>query len=45
MWFGDQERALATTIGSLATPIGCIMGMVLGPFFIFEADKNDVEVG
>jgi hypothetical protein len=45
MWFGDGERALATTIGSLATPIGCIMGMVMGPFFIFEEDKENHELG
>ena len=41
VWFGDEERALATTIGSLATPIGCILGMVLGPFFVSENDKED----
>ena len=45
VWFGDEERALATTIGSLATPIGCILGMVLGPFFVSENDKEDHEVG
>ena len=45
VWFGDEERALATTVGSLATPIGCILGMVLGPFFVSESDKEDHEIG
>jgi MFS family permease len=44
-WFGDEERALATTIGSLATPIGCILGMILGPFFVYEDDKEHHELG
>jgi MFS family permease len=44
-WFGDEERALATTIGSLATPIGCIFGMIMGPFFVFESDKEDHDLG
>lgn len=38
-WFGDNERALATTIGSLANPFGCIMGLVLGPIFIPDLDS------
>lgn len=44
-WFADNERALATTIGSLALPLGCIMGMVLGPMFILDSDKEDVALG
>lgn len=39
-WFGDNERALATTIGSLANPLGCIMGLVLGPIFIPDLDQK-----
>jgi nitrate/nitrite transporter NarK len=39
-WFGDNERALATTIGSLANPFGCIMGLVLGPIFIPDVDGD-----
>lgn len=38
-WFADDERAIATTIGSLSIPLGCIMGMVTGPFFISDRDK------
>ena len=32
-------------IGSLATPIGCILGMVMGPFFVFESDRDDHVAG
>jgi len=35
-WFADDERALATAIGSLSLPLGCIIGMVLGPLFIHD---------
>ena len=45
VWFADDERALATTIGSLSIPLGCIMGMVLGPVFIPEIDKYQHENG
>lgn len=34
IWFGDHERSIATTIGSLAGPVGCIVGFVLPMFFI-----------
>ena len=39
VWFADDERAIATTVGSLSIPLGCIMGMVTGPFFILDRDK------
>ena len=29
VWFGDKERALCVTIGSLAIPVGCIISLVL----------------
>jgi len=45
IWFADNERALATTIGSLSTPIGCIIGMVIGPIFVSEIDKWKPEQG
>ena len=35
VWFADNERAMATALGSLALPIGCIMGFAFPPFFIF----------
>jgi hypothetical protein len=45
MWFVDDERLIATTIGSLSTPVGAIMGMVFGPFYIFDSDSKYHELG
>ena len=39
VWFGDDERAMATAVGSLSNPLGCIIGLVLGPYFVPESDK------
>lgn len=41
-WFPENELALATTVGSLANPLGCILGMVIAPFFVNNSimDKN-----
>ena len=36
VWFGDSERTVATTIGSLAGPVGCIIGFVLPLFWLSE---------
>lgn len=33
VWFGDKERAIATTIGALSIPLGNIFGFVLPVFF------------
>ena len=44
-WFADNERAIATSIGSLSTPVGAIMGMVFGPFYIFDGDATHTEIG
>mmetsp|Transcript_23459 Transcript_23459/g.36141 ORF Transcript_23459/g.36141 Transcript_23459/m.36141 type:complete len:171 (+) Transcript_23459:863-1375(+) len=44
-WFPDDQRALATALGSLSNPLGCIFGLALGPFFVFESDKDDHEAG
>ena len=41
MFMTPVQRALATSIGSLAVPFGCIVGMALGPFFVSDADKVD----
>lgn len=45
VWFGANERALSTALGSLSTPLGAIMGFILPSAVIFEADKRDHEVG
>ena len=37
-WFGDDERALATSLGSLSMPMGCITGLVIPSFFITRSD-------
>ena len=34
VWFGDKERAKATTIGALAIPLGAIVGFVLPAIFV-----------
>lgn len=39
-WFGDSERGLATALGSLTTPIGCILGLVMGPLFVSELKQG-----
>lgn len=41
VWFADDERAMATAIGSLSNPLGCIIGLVLGPLCVPEIDKNE----
>ena len=40
-----NEIAVATTVGSLADPVGTVLGMVLGPFYVEDADMNDREKG
>ena len=44
LWFGDNERALATTLGSLAAPIGAVMGFLLPLIFIGDDDKFTVFI-
>jgi FLVCR family feline leukemia virus subgroup C receptor-related protein len=40
VWFGDKERSIATTIGSLASPVGNVLGFVLPLWFFVSVDKN-----
>lgn len=35
-WFGDDERAVAISFGALGTPVGCVVGLMVGPNFITE---------
>ena len=51
IWFGDKERAKATTIGALALPLGAIVGFVLPAIFVrvpetlkegFDATEPDI---
>ncbi len=36
VWFGENERGTATAIGSVGLPLGTILGLYLGFFFIPE---------
>lgn len=41
IWFGDNQRALATTIGSLAGPVGSVIGFLLPFMFLGDHDTKD----
>jgi hypothetical protein len=45
LWFGDNERAIATTLGSLAAPIGAVTGFLLPLPLISESDAMPIEHG
>jgi len=40
LWFGDNERAIATTLGSLAAPIGAVTGFLLPLPLISDSDAE-----
>ena len=40
VWFGDKERTKATTIGSLSSPVGVIIGFVLPSLFLSQDYPN-----
>ena len=42
-WFPDKQRALATTIGSVANPIGGALGLVIPPL-VLKISKNNITV-
>ena len=42
VWFGDNERAIATIIGSLAAPLGAVAGYLL-PLPIITDKNTDTE--
>lgn len=39
IWFGDNERALATTITSIASVMGVLIGFVFPIIFVNDSDK------
>lgn len=43
LWHSDGEQALATTLGSLAQPIGAIIGFMLPLPFISDDDKTSED--
>ena len=45
VWFGDNERAIATTLGSLAAPIGAVTGFLLPLPLISESDATPQDHG
>jgi len=42
-WFGDKERALVTTITSLASVLGLIVGFALPAVFVDDDDNVSAE--
>jgi nitrate/nitrite transporter NarK len=44
VWFGDKERALATTVTSIASVMGVIFGFVFPIFFLSDDDRDDPNV-
>lgn len=45
LWFGDNERAIATTLGSLAAPLGAVTGFLLPLPIISESDETPKSHG
>ena len=41
IWFGDDQRALATMIGSLAVPLGSVLSFIMPFFFLSNDDAVD----
>ena len=44
LWFGENERVIATTIGTAAQPIGVAIGYVFPSFFVTVADSDPANV-
>jgi MFS family permease len=40
IWFGEKERATATTIGAISYGGGSLVGLVLGPMFVLDTDRE-----
>ncbi|CAI2366185.1 unnamed protein product [Moneuplotes crassus] len=43
LWHSDNEQALGTTLGSLAQPIGAVLGFLLPLPFISDSDKDSPD--
>lgn len=43
VWFGDNERAFAIGILSVAIAVGSCFGFCLGAFFVHEHGKKNSE--
>jgi O-antigen/teichoic acid export membrane protein len=42
-FFGEKEMGIVTAIGSLSTPLGCIFGFIMAPFFLDRSDGDHPE--
>jgi MFS family permease len=45
LWFGDNQRALATSIGSLSTPLGGMFGFIIPSLILSESDILNSDKG
>lgn len=45
LWFGDKERAMATAVGAVSSPIGSVISFVLPQAFVQESDLADIMAG
>ena len=43
LWFSENEQALATTLGSLAQPIGAMIGFLIPLPFVKDSDKHAAD--
>ena len=43
LWFGDHERAFATTISSIAIIFGVVIGFAFPNFFLSDSDKDNPD--
>lgn len=39
LWFGEEERTLAATVGAMAYGGGTLLGLTVGPFFVLDSDE------
>jgi len=39
MWYGENERVIATTVGAACQPLGVAIGFVFPTFFVVAADS------
>lgn len=47
LWFGENERTLAATVGAMSYGGGTFIGLLLGPFFVLDSDREEghMELG
>lgn len=43
-WFGANEIAVATSIGTLAFPMGALLGFILPNYFFTGGDPDKVPI-